>query len=194
MPESSSIVRPSRADLAAAQTKKLADLIAPDLQVLFVGINPGLYSAAVGHHFGRPGNRFWPALYHSGFTPRLLAPSEERELLALGLGITNLAARASARADELTAEELVEGGAILRDKLLHWRPRAAAVLGITAYRTAMQQPKAKLGLQPERIGDTLLWVLPSPSGLNAHHGLADLARLFAELRETLGLPDAREPG
>lgn len=192
MAESSSVYRPSRADLAAASVKRLDDLLAPDLHVLFVGINPGLYSAAVGHHFGRPGNRFWPALYHAGFTPRLFAPSEQRLLLPLGLGVTNLAPRASARADELSAGELIEGGAILRDKLLQWRPRAAAVLGITAYRTAFQQPKATLGLQPERVGDTLLWALPSPSGLNAHHGLGDLARLFAELREALGLPDARE--
>jgi TDG/mug DNA glycosylase family protein len=172
---------PTRADLAAAASRTLADLIAPNLRVLFVGINPGLYSAAVGHHFGRPGNRFWPALYKGGFTPRLFSPGEQHELLPLGYGITNIVPRASARADELSADELVAGAASLRKKVLAYKPRFAAFLGITAYRTGFQVPRAKLGVQAP-IGDSVVWVLPSPSGLNAHHSLDDLGRLFAELR------------
>lgn len=178
-------VRPSREQLAAARDRLVPDLIAPGLDVLFVGINPGLYSAAVGHHFARPGNRFWPALFHGGFTPRLLAPWEEHLLLPLRLGITNLASRASARADELTAEELVGGAARLHDKVLEHRPRAVAFLGITAYRTGFGRPEAVQGRQPETIGDSELWVLPSPSGLNAHYRLSDLAARFAELRRAL---------
>jgi TDG/mug DNA glycosylase family protein len=175
------MTRPTRADLLAAGGRALPDLLLRGLRVLFVGINPGLYSAAVGHHFGRPGNRFWPALHKAGFTPRLFDPSEERLLLPLGYGITNIASRPSARADELSADELVAGAAVLRQKLQTFRPRFAAFLGVTAYRTAFGVPKAKLGPQ-EAIGDTAVWVLPSPSGLNAHHSLADLANLFAELR------------
>lgn len=174
--------KPTRADLEAAVTRLVPDVIAPELRVLFVGINPGLYSAAIGHHFGRPGNRFWPALHRGGFTPRCLTPEEEAELLPLGLGITNIVARASARADELTPAELRAGAAQLREKLRTFRPHFAAILGVTAYRTAFEVPKATLGEQ-ESMGETRVWVLPNPSGLNAHYQLDDLGRLFDELRQ-----------
>lgn len=157
-------------------------MIAPDLRVLFCGINPGLYTAATGHHFARPGNRFWPALYASGFTRKLLSPAEEHELLADGYGITNVVARATATAAELSAAEYVEGGRRLASKVRRYRPKFIAVLGVGAYRTAFDRPKATLGLQPEAIGDTRVWVLPNPSGLNAHYQPKDLARLFKELR------------
>jgi TDG/mug DNA glycosylase family protein len=176
--------KPTREQLAAAQDRTVPDVIAANLRVLFVGINPGLYSAAIGHHFGRPSNRFWPALLASGFTPRLLSPFEESELLALRLGITNIVARASARADELTADELRAGAAILAGTVRRFGPRVVAFLGVTAYRTALDRPKAALGRQPERIEEATAWVLPNPSGLNAHYQAEDLARLFRELRET----------
>lgn len=174
--------RPTREDLEAARHKTVPDVIAPGLAVLFCGINPGLYTAAVGHHFARPGNRFWPALHASGFTPRVLAPHEERDLLALGYGITNVVDRATASADEVTAEELAEGGRRLAVKVTQERPRYLAVLGIGAYRSAFARPRAKLGLQPETIASTKLWVLPNPSGLNAAYSAKDLARMLAELR------------
>jgi TDG/mug DNA glycosylase family protein len=177
--------KPTRADLLASSKKTLRDLIAPDLRVLFCGINPGLYSAATGHHFARPGNRFWPTLFAAGFTDRLLMPSEEAELLSRGYGITNVVRRASATADELASEELVRGGPRLRAKVRRYRPRYLAMLGIGAYRVAFRQPKAQLGPQSELIGETTVWVLPSPSGLNAHYQAGDLARLFRELRESV---------
>jgi TDG/mug DNA glycosylase family protein len=164
-------------------------VIAPDLRVLFVGINPGLYSAAVGHNFARPGNRFWPTLFAAGFTPELLTAARERELLRHGCGITNVVARTTARADELTAEELRAGAVLLGHKVRAYRPRSVAVLGITAYRAAFARPKAALGPQPDAMHGAPLWVLPNPSGLNAHHQLPQLARLFAALREA---GDARE--
>lgn len=175
--------RPTRAELQAAAGKTVPDVIAPDLKVLFCGINPGLYTAAVGHHFARPGNRFWPAIYRAGYTGRLLSPFEERELLKDGYGITNVVARATAAADELTREELVEGGRILKEKVRRYTPRILAVLGVGAYRTAFHQPKAVIGRQPEQIDQTMIWVLPNPSGLNAHYLLSELARLFREPRE-----------
>lgn len=175
-------LKPTRDQLAAAAGNTLADLIDDGLDVLFVGINPGLYSAAIGHHFGRPGNRFWPALHASGFTPRLLSPFEEREVLKWGLGITNLASRATARADELSEQELVAGAAVLTEKARRHKPRFLAFLGVTAYRTAFAQPKAGLGRQPGRVAESEAWVLPSPSGLNAHYRPDELAALFAELR------------
>src|SRR5574338_412242 len=178
-------VRPTRAQLDAARDRVLRDVIAPDLAVLFCGINPGLYSAAVGHHFARPGNRFWPALYHGGFTDRLLSPFDERELLKSGYGITNVVPRATASADLLTKEEIVAGGEELRKKVLRYRPRVLAMLGVGAYRTAFNQPKAMVGRQKQMIGNTVLWVLPNPSGLNANYQAADLARLFRELRDSL---------
>jgi double-stranded uracil-DNA glycosylase len=178
-------MRPTRQQIAAAYGRRVPDLIAPGLRVLFCGINPSLYSAAVRHHFARPGNRFWPTLHAAGFTPRLLAPAEERELLAAGFGITNLVARATATADELTADELARGGRILAAKVRRHRPAVVAVLGVTAYRAAFGRPRADLGPQPDRLGPAGVWVLPNPSGLNAHYQLADLARLFAELRQAV---------
>jgi TDG/mug DNA glycosylase family protein len=175
--------KPTRAELAAAAGKSIRDVIAPDLHVLFCGINPGLYSAATGHHFARPGNRFWPALHGAGFTERQLSPWEERELLAAGCGVTNLVARGTASADELSAEELVAGRRRLLTKVNRYKPRFLAVLGITAYRSAFEQPHAALGRQGESLGETAVWVLPNPSGLNAHHQLKDLTRLFRALRD-----------
>ena len=182
--------RPTRAELLAARDRTVPDVIAADLTVLFVGINPGLYTAAIGHHFGRPGNRFWPALHAAGFTPRLFSPYEERELLPLGYGITNVVARTTATADELTRSELAAGGQKLAAKARRYRPRVVAFLGIGAYQVAFARPRATLGPQPEPVGPSRAWILPNPSGLNAHYQAADLARLFRELRETVGLPDA----
>lgn len=157
----------------------------PGLNVLFCGINPGLYSAAVGHHFARPGNRFWPALHAAGFTPRLLDPAEERELLGLHLGITNIVRRATASADELTADELRRGGSRLRKKVQRFHPRFLAVLGVGAYKEAFQCRRVELGRQAEPLGQTVVWVLPNPSGLNAHYQLADLAQQFRALRHAV---------
>lgn len=150
--------------------------------MLFCGINPGLMSAATGHHFARPGNRFWPVLHLSGFTPRRLEPAEQGELLSYGLGITNVVARASARADELTAQEYREGGRLLREKVVRLTPRWLAVVGVTAYRVAFDERTARVGPQERVIGDTRVWVLPNPSGLNAHWTAATMAEEFARLR------------
>lgn len=177
--------RISRQLLEAARGAQIPDILAPDLRVLFCGINPGLYSGATGYHFARPGNRFWSTLHAAGFTPRRLDPSEQTELVRYGLGITNLVARATARADELTAAELRQGAAILARKVVEYRPRWLAVVGITAYRTAFGQPKAGFGRQPETIGATKVWVLPNPSGLNAHFTPARLAAVFGELRHAV---------
>jgi TDG/mug DNA glycosylase family protein len=152
------------------------------LRVLFCGINPGLYTAAVGHHFARPGNRFWPALFAAGFTDRLVSPFAERELLKGGYGVTNVVMRATATADQLTREELREGGRQLAAKVRRYKPTVLAVLGLGAYRAAWDKPKALIGRQEETIGETAIWVLPNPSGLNAHYQANDLARLFRELR------------
>lgn len=182
MAEKPNIHKPSKEELLAAEGKTVPSVIAPNLRVLFCGINPGLYTAAVGHHFARPGNRFWPALHASGFTDRLLSPFEEHELLAHGYGITNVVDRATATAAELSPAEYVEGGRKLKAKVRRYRPAFLALLGVGAYRTAFDRPKAKLGLQPEAIGETSVWVLPNPSGLNAHYQPKDLARMFRELR------------
>ena len=179
---SKKVLRPSKADLLAAVNKTVPDVIAPRLKVLFCGINPGLYTAWAGHHFARPGNRFWPALFAAGFTQRLFRPDEERQLLALGYGITNLVARATVAADELSREELEAGGAILREKVSRYQPKCVAVLGLTAYRVAFQRPKAGLGEQPDPFGQIAVWVLPNPSGLNAHFTPQALANLFREFR------------
>lgn len=176
------IYKPSKAEVLAAAGRRVPSLLAPRLRVLFCGINPGLYTAAVGKHFARPGNRFWPALYTSGFTERLLSPFEEHELLTHGYGITNVVERATATAAELSPEEYTEGGRRLERQVRRYRPRFLAVLGVGAYRTAFDRPKAKLGLQVETIGATRVWVLPNPSGLNAHYQAGELARLFGELR------------
>lgn len=174
--------RPSREELLAARDKGVRDIVAPGLKVLFVGINPGLYTAAVGHHFARPGNRFWPALCTAGFTDRVLAPHEERELLKAGYGITNIVNRATAEASELDAAEIVRGGRRLMSKIRRYRPHAVAVLGLTTYRIAFARPRAGLGAQPEGLAGAALWVLPNPSGLNAHFKPADFARLFEQVR------------
>ena len=174
--------KPTRAQLEAARDKRIKDVIADDLRVLFCGINPGLYSGATGHHFARPGNRFWPALHLSGFTDRLLSPFEERELLESGLGITNLVSRTTARADELTDIELKRGARNLHRKVLRYRPRILAVLGVGSFRIAFGRPSTGIGPQDETIGHTSVWVLPNPSGLNAHYQLPDLGRLFGRLR------------
>jgi TDG/mug DNA glycosylase family protein len=161
----------------------MPDLLAPGLRILFCGINPSLYSVVVGYHFARPGNRFWPTMHAAGLTQRQLAPSEQEELLGLGYGITNVVDRATATAAELADSELTEGGRRLEAKVQRYRPRFLAMLGISAYRLAFGKPEAQLGLQPETMGATRLWVLPNPSGLNAHYQLKDLARLFRELRQ-----------
>lgn len=175
--------KPTKKQLREAIKKTVRDVIAPDLHILFCGINPGLYTAAVGHHFARPGNRFWPTLYAAGFTERLLTPFDERELLKSGYGITNVVRRTTASADLLTKEEIQEGGKRLMVKALRYRPRVVAVLGIGAYRVAFGQPKAVIGKQEQMMGPTKVWVLPNPSGLNANYQTADLVKLFRELKE-----------
>ena len=183
-------MKPDAAALAAARDRTIPDVLPPPgepFHVLFCGINPGLYSAATGWHFARPGNRFWPALHLSGFTDRLLRPAEQAELARYGLGITNIAPRATAQAAELTAEELRDGGARLVALVEARRPRFVAVAGITAYRTAFARPKAVIGPQPERLGSAHLWVLPNPSGLNAHKTALTLADDFRALRIAAGL-------
>jgi len=174
--------RPTRAELEAARELTVPDTIGRDLRVLFVGINPGLYSAAIGRHFGRPGNRFWPAMFAGGFTPRLYSPFEGRLLLADGIGITNLVDRATATADELTPGELRAGARRLARKVRRYRPAITALLGLTSYRTAFGRPDARIGKQAEQLAGSVIWVLPNPSGLNAHFQPARLARLFSELR------------
>lgn len=160
-------------------------MIAPGLAVLFVGINPGLYSGATGHHFARPGNRFWPALHLSGCTPRRLRPEEQNLLPEFGIGITNLVQRTTARADELTAEELRRGADRLRRLVSEYQPGTVAVVGVTAFRTAFNRPKATVGPQPESLAGAMVWVLPNPSGLNAHYQLADFVAEFRRLRQNL---------
>jgi double-stranded uracil-DNA glycosylase len=173
--------RPTKEEILAAAGKQVPDLIAPDLHVLFCGINPSLYSAVVQHHFARPGNRFWPTLHAAGFTNRLLAPHEEHQLLEAGYGITNIAGRATATADQLSPVELAEGAQRLEEKVAAYRPRFLAVLGISAYRTGFGKRNAVMGLQPETLHGSVIWVLPNPSGLNAHYKPADLAAVFHEL-------------
>lgn len=177
--------KPTKEQLSAAEGKTVRDVIAPGLRVLFCGINPGLYTAAVGHHFARPGNRFWPALFASGFTERLLSPFDERELLAHGFGVTNVVMRATATADQLSRVELSEGGKRLTAKVRRYQPAFLAVLGVSAYRAAFANAKANIGEQETTIGKTRVWVLPNPSGLNAHYQPKDLARLFAELKNAV---------
>jgi len=160
----------------------LGPILAEGLQVLFVGVNPSLRSAQVGHHFARPGNRFWPTLHAAGFTPRRLRPDEDHELPAHGIGVTNLASRATRAADELLVDELRAGATELERTVRRYRPRLVAIVGLTAYRSAFSRPKATLGLQPEELGGRPVWVLPNPSGLNAHYKPADFARLYAQAR------------
>jgi TDG/mug DNA glycosylase family protein len=184
--------KPSRAQLLAAAGKRVGDIVSPRLRVLFCGINPGLYSGATGHHFARPGNRFWRALHGAGFTDRLLSPWEERELLRHRCGVTNLVARATASADALDAAELVAGRRRLLSKVKRYAPSCVTMLGVGAYRIAFDRPRATLGRQPERFGGAVLWLLPNPSGLNAHYPLAELVGLFRELHEELKRSDPRE--
>ncbi|MFD5847475.1 G/U mismatch-specific DNA glycosylase [Streptomyces chartreusis] len=184
------MTRFTQEQLAAARDRLVPDVVADGLHVLFCGINPGLMTAATGHHFAGPGNRFWPVLHLSGFTPRLLKPSEQDELLSYGLGITNVVARATARADELGAEEYREGGRLLATKVGRLRPRWLAVVGVTAYRAAFDDRKAQVGPQELTIGDTRVWVLPNPSGLNALWTTPKLTDAFRAFRLVTGLPDA----
>jgi double-stranded uracil-DNA glycosylase len=184
--------RPTPEQVRAAYGKSVRDVIARDLAILFVGINPGLYTAAVGHHFARPGNRFWPALYGAGFTDRLLAPSEERLLVERGYGITNFVDRATARADELTVKDLSHGIERLEKKVRRFRPSYVAFLGISTYQAVFDQPSAAIGSQKSRFGGARVWLLPNPSGLNAHYQLVDLVRLLRKLRSAVNRAD-REP-
>jgi len=174
--------RPTKSDLEAARGRTIPDVLAAGLDVVFVGINPGLWSGAVGHHFARPGNRFWKALHGAGFTERVLSPFEDGSLLDRSLGVTNLVDRTTATAAELSDDELREGARRLAERLAPLRPRIVAVLGVGAYRTGFAQPKAGLGRQEQRLGDADLWVLPNPSGLNAHYQLDALIERFGALR------------
>ena len=180
--------KPTKQDLADAVSRTVEDLIGHDLKILFCGINPGLYSGATGLHFARPGNRFWKVLHGAGFTKRLLDPSEESELLKDGYGITCFVSRTTARANELSKEEFIEGGEMLRQKLDIFRPQMLAVLGLGAYRMAFDLPKAQVGPQVEMLGDTRVWLLPNPSGLNANYQIDDLVKLFSELRNAVEPP------
>jgi TDG/mug DNA glycosylase family protein len=164
----------------------LPDIVAPGLDVLFCGINPGLESARVGHNFARPGNRFWPVLHGAGFTPRLLKPEEDGELLRYGLGMTNVVDRPTRGAADLTRDELRTGTRALAKLARQFEPRVVAVVGLGAYRIGFDRPRAVVGLQPEEIGGSPAWVLPNPSGLNAYYQLPELVRLFRELRDWLG--------
>ena len=187
-----SSARPSSAELAAAAGKGIRDVIAPGLQVLFVGINPGLYSAATGHHFARPGNRFWPALHRSGFTEKQLHPSEQAGLLASGYGITNLVNRGTATANELAPAEFVAGRKRLSAKVRRYRPKLLAFLGVGAYCHAFSQKSAPIGKQPQTFEGAAVWVLPNPSGLNANYQLPALVKLFRSLRESADSVRPRE--
>lgn len=186
-------MRPTRADLEAARGRTAPDLIGPGLRLLFVGINPSLWTAAVGAHFARPGNRFWPALYAAGFTDHLIdpaggmTPADADHVIARGIGITNLVARATARADELSAAELTSGARRLERLIAERRPRLVAVAGVTAYRKAFGANRAQVGQQAEGIGDTQLWVVPNPSGLNAHESVDSLAAAYREVGVAAGV-------
>ena len=178
--------RPTKQELAAAAGKRIPDVIAPGLRVLFCGINPGLYSGAVGHHFARPGNRFWKVLHRAGFTDRELSPFDDRELLDVGIGITNLVNRTTAAAAELDAAELRRGATRLARKVDRYRPRFVAFAGMGAYRTAFRRPRAALGRQPEALSGAVVWLLPNPSGAQAAYQLDDLVREFRALRRAAG--------
>ena len=183
----------SRAQLLAFRDATVEDLVGPGVKLLFVGINPGLWTAATGAHFARPGNRFYPALAAAGITGHRIEAGDgmtehdRRHLIERGVGITNLVARATARADELTAVELRAGGLVLRQRVSEWRPRVVAVAGVSAYRQAFGIPKAVLGRQPEGLAGSELWVVPNPSGLNAHHNLEALADAYAAPARAAGV-------
>ena len=177
----------TRAELESYRDATLPDLIGPMTRLLFVGINPGLWTAAAQAHFARRGNRFYPALLLAGIIDRPIDasagydPADHAYLLERGIGVTNLVARATARADELTAAELVAGGRQLETKVATLGCPVVAVLGITAYRMAYRRPRAAAGRQPETLGGAQLWVVPNPSGLNAHSSLAALAAAYREV-------------
>lgn len=177
---------PTKEEILNASNKTVPDIIDYSLKVLFCGINPGLYTAAVGYHYGRPGNRFWKALYLSGFTPRLFKPSDCFDALKFGFGLTNVVPRATKSEAELTKQEFIEGGKMLMEKVKKYKPKWLAVVGIGAYRLAFNKPGAGVGEQEEKIGGTGIWVLPSPSGLNANYNLENLAELFAQFKKRLG--------
>jgi TDG/mug DNA glycosylase family protein len=183
---SSRLTRVELADLAEARRRTIPDVLPgpgdPSLRVLFCGINPGLVSAATGHHFARPGNRFWPVLHGAGFTPRRLRPDEQQLLPSRGRGITNNVPPATPPADDQSATELVAGGERLRELVCSWRPAALGVVGITAYRVAFACPRATVGPQPVSVGTTMVWALPNPSGLNAHWSLPAMVAEFARFR------------
>jgi TDG/mug DNA glycosylase family protein len=175
--------RPTREELHASYGATIPDVGGPETRILLVGINPGLWSGWSGRHFARPGNRLWRTLHLAGLTPTLLEPSDIDAIRAAGLGITNLVARATARADELTDDEIRAGVAPLRKLVRRWRPSVVAFLGISTYRVAFDAPKAVVGEQPERFEGVRVWVLPNPSGLNAHYQQPALTAAYAELRE-----------
>jgi TDG/mug DNA glycosylase family protein len=180
--------RPTREDVSAAEGQRIPDLIGEKLKVLFCGINPGLYSAAMGYHFARPGNRFWRVLHAAGFSERLLTPREGGLLLKNGFGITDLVPHATATADELTKIELIAGRRRLARKVARFTPRWVAILGVGAYRTAFSRPEATVGRQTERLGSAGLWVLPNPSARNATYQLAELTQEFRALRKVAAGP------
>jgi TDG/mug DNA glycosylase family protein len=183
---------PSKKDIASARDKTVPDVLAKDLNVLFSGINPGLYSAAVGYHFGRPGNRFWKVIHLAGFTPSQLQPSHQAELLRFCLGITNLVPRATATADQLAPAELRQGAAELERKVEAFKPKFVAFLGLGAYRSAFGRKDAQVGLQTHPIGDSKVWLLPNPSGLNAYYQINDLVGLYRNLMEAASHLDCRQ--
>lgn len=183
--------RPTRSELAAARDGSVADLVGPGMRVLFVGINPGLASAATGHHFGNPANRLWATLHVAGFTPRRFVPSDAPKLLALGYGVTNLVHRATAAAAEVSDAELRAGVPALERTVARWRPGAVAFLGLGAYRTAYRRPRAVAGPQDQSLAERPVWLLPNPSGLNAHWSREAMAAEFGRLRVAAGLA-ARE--
>lgn len=190
---SPSVRRPTKAELRSALRRTVRDVIAPDLGILFCGINPGRYSAALGHHFAGPSNRFWSTLHAAGFTPRRLTPFEDQALLAYGLGVTNLVERATAKAAMLSSRELQDGATRLARKVRRFQPRVLAVVGLGAYREAFGDVRAECGLQTRQIGSTQIWLLPNPSGLNAHHQGPVLVALFRELfRFALAQPACSE--
>jgi double-stranded uracil-DNA glycosylase len=177
--------RPTRDDLQGAYGRIIPDLVGPGMRVLLVGINPSLYSGWTETHFARPGNRLWRTLHEAGFTDRRLHPSETDAILAAGFGITNLVARATARADELTDDEIRAGVAPLRRLVGRWEPAYVAFLGISSYRVAFGQPRARVGAQEHQLAGAGVWVLPNPSGLNAHYQQPDLTAAYAELRRAV---------
>jgi len=178
------VIRPTPDELISSEGRSIPDVIGPGIRYLFVGINPGLWSGATGHHFARPGNRFWPTLHRAGFTPRLLAPDDDATLIALGIGITNLVNRTTAKASQVSDDELRAGAARLRRTVARHRPAAVAILGVSAYRVVFGAPAAKIGRVAEPLAGAVLWILPNPSGLNAHYQLPQFVDLFRTFRES----------